>query len=328
MERRGSRMRWALRMAALLAVAGLGATLAFGYLGRLHPAFDSFSHLRLHLAGLLVVAVPVLIVLRLRIAALLALIIGVAVPLQTLSPPGTAQGVAGAGATYRLVHLNLRYDNATPQAVLSMIGAARADVLALTEVSDFWRDWLALTGAAYPYRLICEPPTPIGGVAILSRRPFAEGGEPTCGNAGAFVRAPVDFGGRTVEIAALHMGWPWPFEHPWQLRMLEPLMAEIGADAIITGDLNAVPWSHAARRLATAANASILGGIGPTWLDRRLPGALTRWIGLPIDNVMTKGNVAIRSHGTLADVGSDHLPVVVEFSVVAEEKEMGIVSRE
>lgn len=48
----------ALRLMAFAAVAGSGAALALGYLGWLHPAFDSFSHLRLHLAALLLLAAP------------------------------------------------------------------------------------------------------------------------------------------------------------------------------------------------------------------------------------------------------------------------------
>ena len=56
----------ALRLLALAAVSGLGAALTFGYFGRLHFAFDSFSHLRLHFAGLLLLLVPVLAALRLR----------------------------------------------------------------------------------------------------------------------------------------------------------------------------------------------------------------------------------------------------------------------
>ena len=307
-----------MRLAALIVVAGLGAALTFGYLGRLHPALDSFSHLRLHLSGLLLLLVPVLAALNLRREAAFALALGLAAPIQTLAvfagTGGTAAQDGAGAATYRLLHLNLRYDNPTPEAVLSLIGQARPDVVTLTEVSDLWIGKLALIEAAYPYRLICPKPTFIGGVAILSRRPFS-GLAPRCGNRGAFAHAGIDFGGELVEIATLHMGWPWPFEQPWQTARLEPLLARVGGRAIVTGDWNAVPWSHSARRLAAAAHARILYGIGPSWLDRRLPRALVRWVGLPIDNVMTKGGVVPGRPGTLGHVGSDHLPVLLEFSL-------------
>ena len=312
-----------LRLAALAAVCGLGAALTFGYLGRLHFAFDSFSHLRLHFAALLLLLVPALAALRFRAEALFALALGIAAPVQTVFfPPRATVAEAEAGrATYRLMHVNLRYDNATPEAFLSLVGRTRPDAITLTEVSEPWAAKLVLIEAAYPYRIVCERPTFIGGAAILSRRPFAEGTAPFCGNRGAFAHASVDFGGQTIEIVALHMGWPWPFEQPWQIPRLEPLLADVGADAILAGDLNAVPWSQAARRLATAAGARILHGTGPTWLDRRLPAWLIPWIGLPLDNIMVKGRVAADTPTTLDDVGSDHLPVMLEFSLAPAEGE-------
>lgn len=318
--------RWrAARLATLAVVAGLGAALTFGYLGQLHPAFDSFSHLRLHLCALLLVLAPLLAALRLRVEAVFALLLGLAAPIQTVAvlemAGGTEAQDTGGAATWRLLHLNLRYDNPTPEAVLSLIGQARPDVMTLTEVSDLWVGKLALIEAAYPYRLICPQPTFIGGVAILSRRPFSGGIEPYCGNRGAFAHAAIDLGGERVDVAALHMGWPWPFEQPWQIPRLAPLLARLDGTAVVAGDLNAVPWSHAARRLAAAAGARILPGIGPTWLHRRLPQALLRWIGLPLDNVMAKGGIVPGRLETLGHVGSDHLPVLLEFSLRQREME-------
>ena len=329
----------ALRLMAFAAVAGSGAALALGYLGWLHPAFDSFSHLRLHLAALLLLAAPLLLILRFRIEALFAVVLGVASVAQTVewqaAPDNASAGQeaaagAGSGPVYRLMHLNLRYDNPTPEAVLSLIGRVRPDIMTLTEVSPPWVGKLALLEAAYPYRLICRPPTFIGAAAILSRRPFAAGTEPACADRGAFAHARIDLGGREIEVAAVHMGWPWPFEQPWQLPRLEPLLAAVGGMAIVAGDLNAAPWSQSARRLAIAADARILRGVGPTWLDRRLPERLLPWIGLPIDNLMVKGEIVPATPRTLEHVGSDHLPVLMEFTLPPREKpaEKQVVSSE
>lgn len=310
-----------LRLAAAALPAGLGMAIAFGYLGWLHPAFDSFSHLRLHLAAVLMLLAPALLAFGLRAEAAFAALIGLSATFQTVGPHvETPRAGDNAGATYRLLHMNLRYDNPTPQAALSLIGALRPDVVTLSEVSDPWREKLALLEAAYPYRLICPQPSHIGGAAILSRRPFAGGFVPHCGDRGSFAHMRVDLGGHGVDVAALHMGWPWPFEQPWQLPRLSPLLAGIGATAIISGDLNSAPWSHAARRIAEAAGARILRGIGPTWLDRRLPQSWRGRIGLPLDNVMVSGAVMPVSLATLDNPGSDHRAVLVEFAVETQEK--------
>lgn len=317
------------RLAVLVALGGIAAAVGFGYLGRLHPALDSFSHFRIHLAALAMLLAPVLMLLRFRTEAAGALLLGAAVILQTAGLPsfsrmGTtsaaATDVEAGGAIYRLLHLNLRYDNRTPAAVLSLIGTVKPDIVTLNEVSEAWGEQLALIEAAYPHRIVCPQPSHVGGVAILSRRPFAEDFAPTCGDRGSFARVRLDIGGQPVDIATLHLGWPWPFEQPWQLRQVPGLLGDLGDTAIIAGDLNAVPWSHTARAIAAASGARILRSIGPTWLFFSLPDRLRPLAGLPIDNVMLKGGVLTLSARTLDAVGSDHLPVLVEFMLLPAEK--------
>ena len=214
--------------------------------------------------------------------------------------------------------MNLRFDNPQPGAVLSMIGETRPDVITLNEISGMWRERLTLLEAAYPYRIICPQPSHIGGVGILSRRPFA--GEPRCEDRGAMAVAQVDFGGETIDVATLHLGWPWPFEQPWQLRALLPALATLGNRAILAGDFNAVPWSMTVKRAAEAGGLKLAQLVGPTWLDRRAPAWLRPYAGLPLDHVMVKGGVLAGKPRRLPFAGSDHLPVLVEFSVFPEEK--------
>lgn len=319
-----SRPKLLVRLALLAALLGLAGALTFGYLGWLHPAFDSFSHLRLHIAAALALFALPLALLRFWPEAGFALALAATAIVQTTGfpfsrAPAAAQAptqAAGDGAVYRLLHMNLRYDNATPEAALSLIGQLRPDVLTLNEVSRPWRERLEPLDAAYPYRLICPAPSHVGGVAILSRRPFSDGFEPYCADRGAFGHVKLDMGGRALEVATLHMGWPWPFEQQWRLPLLTPVLAKIGDTAILAGDLNSVPWSRSARRVAEDAGAELLRGIGPTWLDRRLPAALRPLVGFPIDNVMVKGAVAPLDIGSrLEPNGSDHLPVLLEFTL-------------
>jgi len=54
---------------------------------------------------------------------------------------------------------------------------------------------------------------------------------------------------------------------------------------------------------------------GPTWIHRTLPDVLRRYAGLPIDQVFSKGGLTILSSQRLEDTGSDHLPVLVEFTL-------------
>lgn len=312
------------RLAPFLAVLTTLASvpLVLGYWGRVHPAFDSLAHFRLHCAALLLVFAVPLVLARgwRRIGAM-----GAALALATMSAtllPATGAGPAAATpgdagpARYRLLQLNLRYDNPTPKRVFALIGRTRPDVITLDEVSAMWREELKALEAAYPHRLICPPPAHIGGVAILSRRPFRHPSMTSCADRGAIGLATVDFGGAAVDVAALHLGWPWPFGQHRQIARVAPSLNRLGASAILAGDFNAAPWSVTARRVATAGGLTPLGGIGPTWMTPFVPEPLWRLAGLPIDQIMTKGRVVPLSVRRLEPVGSDHLPVMLEFGIV------------
>ena len=307
-----------------LGAAALSIPLVLGFLATVHPAFDSLSHFRIHIAAALALAGALLLMFRgWRLNGAVALALGGTAIVATLGLPfdmlrAQASDTEASMPRYRLLHMNLRFDNPQPAAVLSMIGETRPDVITLNEISGMWRERLVLLEAAYPYRIICPQPSYIGGVGILSRRPFM--GEPRCEDRGSMAVATVDFGGETIDVVTLHLGWPWPFEQPRQMRKLAPVMAALGNRVILAGDFNATPWSLTVRRAAEAGALKLTRWVGPTWLDRRMPDWLRPYVGLPIDHVMVKGGVVAGPPKRLASAGSDHLPVLVEFTVFPEEQ--------
>jgi endonuclease/exonuclease/phosphatase (EEP) superfamily protein YafD len=95
--------------------------------------------------------------------------------------------------------------------------------------------------------------------------------------------------------------------------------ASLGETSIMACDCNAVPWSAAIRRVADLGKLTVAPSPGPTWLFIKLPDFL-RFAGLPIDQVFSKGAILIHSVSRLENNGSDHLPVMLEFSLGPEEK--------
>ena len=313
-----------LRWTAQALPAMLSVPLVFGFLGAWHPALDSFAHFRAHLAAaLLVAAIPALLLGGLRATGLMAMLLALTalgtagiVPLPFVGPASAVTAKPAERPVYRLLHLNLRFNNPTPEKVISLIARTSPDVIALNEVSAAWAARLETIAERYPHRVLCDPYSR-GAAAILSRRPFARGGKGACDPSGAMAPATVDFGGPVLDVVALHLKWPWPFGQPEEIAMLAGRLSALSGTALIAGDLNAAPWSQAVRHVAEIAGAERIPGSGATWLWRRLPAAMRAYVGLPIDHVFARGAIAIHAIGQEEPVGSDHAPLLVEFSLKA-----------
>ncbi|GGA93353.1 endonuclease/exonuclease/phosphatase [Brucella endophytica] len=305
-----------LLAAALL----LSVPLVLSFLGRLHPALDSFTHFRAHIAVLMgLLAIPLFFTALWREAAMVLLLSASAFATTLGAAQGLLSGAAKAEAgekgeaLYSLIQLNLLYNNPAPAEVLRMIAREKPDIITFEEVSDEWAEKLKLLEGRYPYQQICRS---IGwGVAILSRRPFAEGSGTGCAGNGIMAFARFDLGGAPLSVVALHLRWPWPFGQPEDIALLQPYLARQDAPLIIVGDFNAVPWSNAVRRIEAASGTHHVSGIGPSFALRQLPAGLTRYVGLPIDQVLASPDVRVAKITALYPAASDHLPVRLDFSL-------------
>jgi endonuclease/exonuclease/phosphatase (EEP) superfamily protein YafD len=310
------------RAAVLLTTIVVSTALILGFFGRIHPALDSIAHFRAHLGVTLVACALGLAAANLRVNAIVALLL--AAGAMTTTMPGLALPFGAAQAarsfptsgqpTYRLLQYNLRWNHPEPDRVLKMIRHVQPDVLTFDEVSPMWAKALATLNGEYPFQVICD--TRRYGSIILSRRPLVETGKERCFDRGSLAVAAVDFDGLPVEIGSIHLNWPWPYGQARQLDRLEGAIGDLDDTAILAGDFNAATWSAAVRRVAKVGKLTLIEGIGPTWIDYALPRSM-RWAGLPIDNIMYKGAVRPVSARTIEDAGSDHWPVLLEFSVLS-----------
>jgi len=315
----------ALRLLVLTITLCVSVALVFGFFGRVHPAFDAFSHFRLHFAALLFLCSVALFALQYRLHALAGLLLTagcVAVTVPHLfssqnTPAPTDQPV------YKLLQLNAYYGNNDPKAVLSLIAREHPDIVTLEEVNDEWRSELLLIGKAYPYKIDCQENS--SSTVVLSRRPMDKGRNAYCSENAGVALVQVDLNGRLIDVMALHIPWPWPFDQAEAVQMHAPLLQMLGSTAIAAGDFNAVPWSATVREMAALGGFTRIERFGPTWIGHKgLPASL-KFLGLPIDQVMTKGRIVVHSARTLEPVGSDHLPVLVEFSLAPEDEAPGAV---
>ncbi|WMS44380.1 endonuclease/exonuclease/phosphatase family protein [Acuticoccus sp. MNP-M23] len=291
------------------------AVLAAGFLGRIHPAFDSIGHFRLHvlLVALGLAALAALAGAR-RIAAAglvaaLAAFISVAPYVLPLGNNPTAKASAGTGTPgVTLLQMNLLF-NADLTAAMRTISDSNADIVTLQEVTP--AHWETLAALNYPHRTRCETPRRVGDVAILSRLPFAAAPD-VCIPQENFMARAVPFGDGTLNVVSQHLSWPWPHAQQRQVEIVAPTLNGLRAPTVIAGDFNAAPWSANLRAYARAAGTEPVGGIGTTW-PTMLPGWLTRLAGLPIDNILVTPGLGVAA-AILPPTASDHSPVLVNLT--------------
>ncbi|MDJ0614058.1 MAG: endonuclease/exonuclease/phosphatase family protein [Rhizobiaceae bacterium] len=302
----------------ILCVSGSVIVVGAGFLGKVHPAFDTLSHFRMHFSLCLLIAFLVLAFTRHRFVAscaLIAAIVGI-YKSQTGYPWSAEQKMKiMEKPEYSLLHLNLLWNHDDPAPVVEWLDKQNADILSLSELSHVWEPHIVGLHRKWPFIFHCPEYGKRGGVRIYSKWPMRSDHD-YCGVYGTLgITSVVAPSGETLEVASLHLRWPWPASGPAQLETFVPKLKNLSDDFLIAGDFNATPWSNTVQRFATLGNLKTVLGIGPSWLFRELPSWLTRFIGLPIDHIMHKGRVHVLSAERMEHVGSDHFPILVRFQI-------------
>jgi len=263
-------------------------------------------HVHLTAGGFAVTAAAV--ALRLR-AYFDASAIALLVELLIVTPDLTAsRREVSAGAPRRILLLNVHTESTAYADVRALIAETRPDVVALVEVSDEWLAELAPALTEYPGR-VEAPRGDNFGIALYARAPVT----------GTFE----ELGGGMPSIVASTGGASFIVTHPLppmtshalalqrdQFAAVAARARALGDPVVILGDLNATPWSRAFRRLlATSGLCDSRAGFGlqasyPAW------SALMR---IPIDHVLVSCSVGVADRRVARDVGSDHLPVVIDL---------------
>ncbi len=303
-------------------------------LGFIYPAMDLFNHIQPVLffgLGALVIASPIFVPFR----ALRALALSIAatgfVASSVIYVPELVAGllpraaVAQAEQTYRLMTFNVFGRNEEPEAIVANIDAVDADIVALQEYSPGLRSVVhPLLAERYPHFQYCA-----GGerafVGLYARLPFEPLDADACSasimstdrTARIIVRFQTETG-PAFSLATTHNDWPAPVtRQAEQFATLSEALSTVEPPLVLVGDFNSTPWSYALRGFVSTAGLTRHTFNLPTFPT--LWYYLRDWRGmlpfLPLDHVMTRGAIAIHDLRTGEPSGSDHLPIIVDFSV-------------
>lgn len=233
-----------------------------------------------------------------------------------------APASAPAGGRLVLVTHNVAVANADPEATLRVLLAGDADVLLLQEVNGRFAPMLPRLRARYRWSNACEQRC---SLAILSRYPLERVRYRLRDGEGRAFGPPLLQtvlhlpGQAPAPLLTLHLTWPLP-PGP-QAAARESLAAAVARvpprRAILTGDFNLTPWSHAMGRLdAALAPMRRVTRALPTYPARQRGVAVAPAF-LPIDHVFVGPGWRVVRVERLGRTGSDHYPVRVVLSLPA-----------
>ena len=218
--------------------------------------------------------------------------------------------------TLRLISSNVAFFNQTQDELVDFLAAEKPDVVLLFEVSPDWLSTLKILEPEYPHFKV-EPRERHSGIAIFSRLPLESVQLRTVGaNPSPVVTATVKANDRTLTVIGAHpdppVSWKQTRDRNDQLAGLAELVVALPTPLVVAGDLNTSSWNPAFQRLLrdTGLRDSRQGrGVQMTW-PASVPGMQTA-----IDHCLVSPRVKVLDRWVGRDIGSDHLPIVVDLLV-------------
>lgn len=290
------------------------AIVAVAALGRIeHPAADLLVQFSAPALVATVAFTLSLWVLRLYPAASVASLVSLSLLIANWPQWFPSKAAAEVGPSLSLYSANLWVYNQDMKALARSIERADADILVLVELGLTGREQADLLFAAYPHRLYAGHGDHPAKSAIISRYPLHPVQGPKHRET---VAAVADTPLGPVTVVGAHMTRPWPFQPPVnqvkQVDQLSDLRRSLSGPVIMAGDFNAVSHGRIGRQIK-ADMALIPAPAFPGTFPAKLPSVL----GMTIDHVWYTPDLALTARRLGQANGSDHRPVIVQFSRAA-----------
>lgn len=284
------------------------------------------SHFQVqYFAATLVLAVIALCLRRLRLA-LLILFCSAVLSAQVV-PWYLPLSDRADTANYRVLSANLNRRNSDAEGVLAWVEAEQPDLALFMEVNEEMADGLTSLKDILPYSSQQKVAAKLGMV-LYSKVPLTNLQPKKFGTESINLTAQIEAAGQPMSLVAIHPLPPFEGEY---FRDRNRLLSTVGEyvqtqsdPVLLLGDLNITMWSPYYRALIQQSGLkNTRRGIGilPTWPQRPVFGflsnrtALLKLIQIPIDHCLASPELTVAGMHIGADTGSDHLPIVVDFSL-------------
>jgi endonuclease/exonuclease/phosphatase (EEP) superfamily protein YafD len=294
---------------------------AVGFFGRHWWVFELASHFPLQYLAILITSGLIYLYLGNFRTAIIAGAFALAnlyliVPFNT-EVHAKAPSTYRESRKFRALLINVNNGNHDYEKVRKYIRTAQPDFIVLLELNEAWMEELRPIKAAYPYEKSMALES--FGIGLFSHIPFENATIKTIERVGLpSVIAQFYVDKQHFTLVGTH---PYPPVSQTKAKIRNQQIAALGqlissqqGTTIVLGDLNITPWSPFFRDFLakTGMRDSRVGfGLQPSWPVRFPP----FWI--PIDHCLVSPNVIVHNRTIGPDIGSDHYPVVVDFSVTS-----------
>lgn len=302
-----------------LTAAGLVGLLGSvaGFFGRYAWWLDIGSHFRVQYTILFALLAACYLVGRKRGLALFWLLLAVInfMPVAAYRFPSRAYDQV-PGPSLKVALINVNTQMGRPDEVVLFLNREAPDVVILEEINDEWMRRLSPTLGGYPDRVVKTREDNFG-IGVFARSGILSTQVVYFGTADVpSIVATMELNGQAFTLVATHPLPPGGAEYSRlrneQLEHVADFVNTNNGPLILLGDLNISPWSPLYRdfiRRSGLVNSSQGRAIHPSW-----PSFSPLFL-IPIDHCLHNAGIAIKAERVGKPIGSDHLPVIVEFGL-------------
>jgi endonuclease/exonuclease/phosphatase (EEP) superfamily protein YafD len=306
----------------------------FGFLGQYWWVFDLVSHFRLQYFIVLVVLVVFFVKEKKWKSTGVGLFFGVANFILISPYIGTINSDTEEGQPkIRILSMNLSHTNSSYKKAILLIRKTQPSVLVLQELSNSWENGLGEALVQFPYSVKIPENTMPDGVdsmlpnflipkeklfiGLYSHLSFERimidrpDDFPV-----SYIRGSFKFKENIFTLFGVHLTSPvGKYRTDLRNKQLASLAEEIQKNnqpTVVVGDFNITPWSSYFEKFIqkTRLRDTRKGiGVYPTWLAQFPP------LAIPIDHGLTSNGIKFGSFSLGSSFGSDHLPIILDFSI-------------
>jgi endonuclease/exonuclease/phosphatase (EEP) superfamily protein YafD len=235
--------------------------------------------------------------------------------LLALLPLFVPRGGVAEGETYKIVYFNVNTWSENFEGVQAFIKKQNPDFVLLAETNQRWLNQLEME--AYPYQIL-TPREDNFGIAFFSKHPFNSDetsligqGEPPS------IFTEIQMDGEILHFVGTHPVPPVTIgaaeRRNIQIAGIFDYVANLDGNILVAGDFNATTWSpYLSKPLAQTELIDSRQGFGiqSSWSTH-----YPFFLHIPIDHIFVSPEIGVISRELGPELGSDHLPVMMEFLI-------------